>query len=119
MVELKKFSLGEPILTNRWKAPFYVEVVHNRVVVAVNRQSVVNPIFLFIHKNIAYYGSTRLSKKLKTKSDMKNMIDKLVGKEIILGFENSCPVSLLLDESAFNIKFAKEQIKDVRESDEY
>lgn len=113
MVKLKRFNLGDSIFTNRWKAPFIVEVIHKGFIVAVNRKSTVNPVFLFIktYAGEVYFGSSRFLKYgINNKTSIKEYIDELLKGTYQLEKDNCVPMDLILKESAFQVNERREQV---------
>lgn len=121
MVELKKFKIGDQIITKaRWKCPFIVEVIYKDFVVAVNRRSTINPVFLFIktYTGEVYFGSSRFLKHgINNKTSIKKFIDKISIGEYKFNKDNCIPAELFFTETAFNIKERKEQVKYGSEED--
>lgn len=114
MVRLKRFKIGDQIFTkDRWKSPFIVEVIHKGFVVAVNRKSTINPVFLFIktYTGEVYFGSSRFLKYgVNTKTSIREYIDETLKGTYIFEKDNCVPAELFLKESAFDIHERREQV---------
>lgn len=114
MVKLKRFKLGDKIFTTRWKSPFVVEVIYKGWVVAVNRKSTYNAVFLFIrtYTGEVYFGSSRFMKYgVNGKNSIKSFIDDILKGAYVLEKDNCVPMSLILTDSAFEKRERREQVK--------
>lgn len=115
MVRLKKFDLGDEIKTREgaWKSSFIVEVIYRGYIVAVNRKSSKNPVFLFIntYSREVFYGSSRFQKYgVDNKTSIKEFIDNIIRHEIVLENDTNVPLELILSEEAFEKNERREQV---------
>lgn len=113
MVKLKKYEVGDAILTKKWNSPFYVEVIYKGYVVAVNKKSRMW-VFLFIktYTGEVYYGSSRFLKYgIKNKQDIKDFIDGVVMGDYVLEKDTCVPFTLILDEKEFDEYEKRNQVR--------
>ena len=117
MVKLRELQLGDEVYvkdTSRWKKPFIVEVIHRGYIVAVNRQSKMFPVFLFIKTfaNEAYTGSSRFLKYgIYNKASIKEFINGIVAGDYKLEKDTCVPINMLLADRMFIQNEKREQVR--------